>query len=610
MKNKISAWIVCVLTICMLVIQSTSVCAESRTNTASEVQSLIDGIVVYKCELEKENVNVNEIQGWINGSLTQSAGVGSEWYVLALSQSLSQSGKTYDFSEYQTALKKYLTNHKVPSATSKQKYALCLAATGSTDSYISEVMESTIGKNGIMSWIYGLHLLNNGYVSTTATKESVKQKLMDLQLADGGWALMGKYSDVDVTAMTIQALAPYYKKDASVTKAIDKALNVLSGRQLEGGDFQSYGKANPESTAQVLVALSSLGIDGLADSRFIKNGNTLLDGLKKFASVGGFCHEEGGAVNESATVQTFYSLISYLRMLEGKSGLYILDHCNPAGLPAVKPSGSAQGTGSGQVSASGQASGSGQVSAGGQISDDGQTSDGGQTSGEATPDTGQISDTEQTPESKPITDSEQSVKNEQKTEEEKVSYKVWVSLAIAGVAGIGCLILFFLKKRNKKNFIAIGIGAVILILFVGVTDFQSKNQYYDKTVTVKKEVVGTVSLTIRCDTVVGKKDSEYIPEDGVILETTEFEIEEQDTVYDILTEAAKQYEIQVENTGTNGMVYIAGIHYLYEFDFGDLSGWMYRVNGKTPSVGCHEYVLSNGDCIEWLYTCELGKDLE
>lgn len=606
MKNKVSAWILCVLIICMLVMPSRLVCAESRTNTASEVQSLIDGIVKYKHKHEPEHEI--DIQCWIDKELTQGAGTNSEWYVLAL----SQSGKLYDFSKYQTELKKYLDEHTEYSATSRQKYALCLAATGSTDIYISEVMENSIGQQSIMSWIYGLHLLNNGYVSTTVTKEGVKQEILSWQAKDGGWALSKKAAsgDVDITAMAIQALAPSYQRDASVTKAINEALNLLSGRQLDGGDFQSYGKANAESTAQVLVALSSLGIDGQTDSRFIKNGNTLLDGLKKYASGGGFCHEEGGAVNESATVQTFYSLISYLRMLEGKSGFYILDHCNPAGLPAVKPSGSAQGTGS--------SAGSGQTSGGGQISDSGQTSS------EATPDAGQTSDTEQTPEG------EQDVKKEQKTEEEqsvnqaqterkeqvkeknskKISYKLWVSLAIACVAGIGCLVLFFLKKRNKKNFIAIGIGAVILILLVGFTDIQSKTQYYDNTAAEKAQAVGTVTLSIRCDTVVGKSDSEYIPKDGVILKTTEFDIEEQDTVYDILTEAAKQYEIQVENTGTNGMVYIAGIHYLYEFDFGDLSGWMYRVNGKTPSVGCDEYTLSDGDSIEWLYTCELGKDLD
>ena len=112
----------------------------------------------------------------------------------------------------------------------------------------------------------------------------------------------------------------------------------------------------------------------------------------------------------------------------------------------------------------------------------------------------------------------------------------------------------------------------------------------------------------------GKSESSHIPKDGIILDTTELEITENQTVYDLLTDAAKAYNIQVENSGVNGqnssMAYIRGINYIYEFDFGDLSGWMYKVNGQTPSVGCGEYVLSPGDKVEWLYTCDLGKDIE
>ena len=83
-----------------------------------------------------------------------------------------------------------------------------------------------------------------------------------------------------------------------------------------------------------------------------------------------------------------------------------------------------------------------------------------------------------------------------------------------------------------------------------------------------------------------------------------------DSVYDILIEAARKYNIQMENNGSADMVYISGINYLYEFDFGDLSGWVYHVNGIAPSVGCGEYVLSDGDTIEWLYTCNLGNDIK
>ena len=56
--------------------------------------------------------------------------------------------------------------------------------------------------------------------------------------------------------------------------------------------------------------------------------------------------------------------------------------------------------------------------------------------------------------------------------------------------------------------------------------------------------------------------------------------------------------------------YIEGINNIYEFDGGELSGWTYLVNGKVPGVGCSEYKVKNGDVIEWLYTCDMGRDLD
>lgn len=78
----------------------------------------------------------------------------------------------------------------------------------------------------------------------------------------------------------------------------------------------------------------------------------------------------------------------------------------------------------------------------------------------------------------------------------------------------------------------------------------------------------------------------------------------------MLLSAAKRYGIAIDNRGTAGSAYIAGINYLYEFDYGDLSGWMYRVDGEFPEVGCMSYALSGGEKIEWLYTTNIGKDLE
>ena len=58
-----------------------------------------------------------------------------------------------------------------------------------------------------------------------------------------------------------------------------------------------------------------------------------------------------------------------------------------------------------------------------------------------------------------------------------------------------------------------------------------------------------------------------------------------------------------------GSVYVQGINHLYEFSCGELSGWMYKVNGVFPNYGCSKYVLKNGDKIEWVYTCDLGRDV-
>ncbi|MEE1357735.1 MAG: DUF4430 domain-containing protein [Clostridia bacterium] len=142
------------------------------------------------------------------------------------------------------------------------------------------------------------------------------------------------------------------------------------------------------------------------------------------------------------------------------------------------------------------------------------------------------------------------------------------------------------------------------------TDIKSAEDYYSSQEGSKENIVGTVTLSIRCDTVVGKSDSEYIPADGVILKTSEFDIDSDDTVYDIMTEAVRKYGLHMESSGTDGMIYICGINYLYEFDYGDLSGWTYHINGKEMSVGCDSYILSDGDEIEWQYTCELGQDLK
>ena len=159
--------------------------------------------------------------------------------------------------------------------------------------------------------------------STQATRDLYADYIINAQLENGGWSLMGGEAEIDVTAMALQALAKYQdRKD--VAEAVEKGLAVLSERQNDQGGYQ-YNAAesvSSESVSQVIVALAELGI-ALDDSRFVKNGNTLLDALMQFQQEdGGFSHLMDGETDLLATEQAFYALVAANRIAQGESSLY------------------------------------------------------------------------------------------------------------------------------------------------------------------------------------------------------------------------------------------------------------------------------------------------
>lgn len=123
----------------------------------------------------------------------------------------------------------------------------------------------------------------------------------------------------------------------------------------------------------------------------------------------------------------------------------------------------------------------------------------------------------------------------------------------------------------------------------------------------------TCTLSIRCDNAVGKSSEKavVIPDDGVIFAEQTVVFYEGESVFNVLVREMKKNKIHLEfvNTPIYNSAYIEGINNLYEYDCGELSGWMYKVNGWYPNYGCSRYELKNGDKIEWVYTCDLGKDV-
>lgn len=104
---------------------------------------------------------------------------------------------------------------------------------------------------------------------------------------------------------------------------------------------------------------------------------------------------------------------------------------------------------------------------------------------------------------------------------------------------------------------------------------------------------------------------ELVPEDGVIYSAQKVTFKEGESVFDVLLREMKRSKIHLEfdMSPIYNSNYIEGIHNIYEFDCGELSGWMYKVNGEFPNYGSSRYELKNGDRIEWVYTCDLGRDI-
>lgn len=344
-----------------------------ESNT-SDIEEVIDGIVTWK----KSDVGAAEGESIFTDRLLALAGTTpGDWYPFGL----GRYGYAEDYTPYLAVVgenveRRYATSEKLSrvKATEWHRIALAVTAAGGDPRHMGEdgtidlIADGTYnraltvspGKQGINGWIWGLIALDSRRYEVPEgaadTREDFIVEILRTQRADGGFALTGTASDVDMTAMAVQALAPYYPSERvfsytssvrkgedgtytecekTVREVIDESVAWLSSVQCADGDFSSWGTQNVESTAQVLVALCTLGIDALHDSRFIKSGHTLLDGILKYRLPnGGFVHSFTydpdnpsslpDKANTMAGEQVLYSLVSLWRYRRGMRSLYDL----------------------------------------------------------------------------------------------------------------------------------------------------------------------------------------------------------------------------------------------------------------------------------------------
>ncbi len=276
---------------------------------------------------------------YIKSNVSPSYGdVGGEWSVIGLTRGGSKLS-TDNTSKYLSSVKQKLieTSGSLHRSKSTEYSRLILALTSlgkdpcNFEGYnltngLSD--DSFVAKQGLNGTIFALLALDSGdYASKgNVSRQKLLRTILSAQKENGGFSLNIKNSsaDADVTAMALQALAPY-KKYPPVKKSIENALVFLSKSQSSDGSFFSYGEACAESSAQVTIALCTLGIDPNKDTRFIKNGVSVYDNLLSFSKTDrSFCHTKsnGAKSNLMATEQALCALAAYERYLQGKSSLY------------------------------------------------------------------------------------------------------------------------------------------------------------------------------------------------------------------------------------------------------------------------------------------------
>lgn len=194
--------------------------------------------------------------------------------------------------------------------------------------------EEDLGGQGLNGWIFALLTMDAVGAEVPADARYSRQDMLDAivsaQLPDGGFSLGGGAMDVDITAMALQALAPYREQYQEV---IDAALNALSAAQTVTGGFESWGAQSSESCAQVILALTALDIDPTADERFQKNQRNVVEALMDFRlSDGGFAHEKDGPLDAMACEQAMQALTAMELRQQGEGRFFDLTDVHPVQL--------------------------------------------------------------------------------------------------------------------------------------------------------------------------------------------------------------------------------------------------------------------------------------
>lgn len=296
--------------------------AQTEKNISDDAFECAEKIISY----EKNLYGISDDSSLLSGEFSARAGQSpADWFVIGCSRlGINEDYESYYFSLKNNIALRYKQDEKLDAdkATEWHRIILSTVACGEDPSDINNInlladgiynrTEFTQGLNGYEWALIALDSCNWKTPDKSGlNRDKIIKTILSAQLDDGSFSLAGKKGngDVDITAMALQALAPYINdRDTKIKSACENALDYLSGKQLPDG---SYG--NCESTAQVLTAICSLGTDYNSDNRFIKSKN-LYDALTDYQnSDGGFSHIKGENSSELPSAQALIALASTVR---------------------------------------------------------------------------------------------------------------------------------------------------------------------------------------------------------------------------------------------------------------------------------------------------------
>ena len=450
------------------------------------------------------------------------------------------------------------------------------------------------GNNGTA---FALIALDSGNYYDNATGTTARNawvnSLLGAQISDGSWGIDADFpgSNVDMTAMVVQALAPYCSTNATVKAAVDKAVEWLSAEYQQNSDYGSS-----ESAAQVIVALSALGIDAKTDSRFQHNGISVLSNFLSYAdeTTGGFLHDKqpNSTVNQMASEQAAYTLVAYDRYVKGSNRLYDMSDATKRAnatvqevidlIKAIAP------VGEGSYNAIAEA----------RIAYDKLSAE----------------DQAKVTNYNTLTAAEDAYKTilRQKQTDQYTALKLHYDE--------------LLNNKNKKYSTAAK-KKLANILQQAQTDMNAAKScervmdVYNKAIADLDAVKpGDIEVTFR---LIGALEAtqdvdlttdSYLPEYVTWVPTTTYALAENATVYDLFTEAMSDAGLRYIGAESNYVSTIyapscMGSYALSEFTNGKKSGWMYTVNDSHPNQGLKNWTLKDGDVVVWHYVNDYSHEV-